>query len=67
MSTIPDHASSLDARIAAELDRFRAEGVYKQLNYLQSPQAPRVLMEGLACGSRIRPIRTPNAATATTT
>ncbi len=46
MSTIPDHASALDARITAELDRFRAEGVYKQLNYLQSPQAPRVLMEG---------------------
>ena len=46
MSAMPDHASSLDARIAAELDRFRAEGVYKQLNYLQSPQSARVLMEG---------------------
>ena len=39
-------SETIDARIAAELDRFRAEGVYKQLNYLQSPQAPRVLMEG---------------------
>ena len=46
MSTMPDHASSLDARIAAELDRFRADGVYKELNYLQSPQSARVLMEG---------------------
>lgn len=46
MSTIPEHANPLDARIAAELDRFRADGVYKQLNYLQSPQSARVLMEG---------------------
>jgi glycine C-acetyltransferase len=46
MSTIPDHAGSLDARIAAELERFRTDGVYKQLTYLQSPQAARVLMEG---------------------
>jgi glycine C-acetyltransferase len=37
---------SLDQRIIAELDRFRADGVYKQLNYLQSPQSARVLMEG---------------------
>ncbi|HEU4828174.1 MAG TPA: glycine C-acetyltransferase [Gemmatimonadales bacterium] len=46
MSAIPDHAPSLDKRIAAELERFRADGVYKQLNYLQSPQSARVLMEG---------------------
>jgi glycine C-acetyltransferase len=46
MSTIPDHASSLDQRIAGELERFRADGVYKQLNFLQGPQSARVLMEG---------------------
>ena len=38
--------SGLDRRIAAELDQFRADGVYKKLNYLESPQAPRVRMEG---------------------
>jgi glycine C-acetyltransferase len=36
----------LDARLAAELAGFRADGVYKKLNYLQSPQAARVRMEG---------------------
>ena len=46
MSTAPEHTSSLDQRIAGELERFRSDGVYKQLNYLQSPQAARVLMEG---------------------
>jgi glycine C-acetyltransferase len=29
-----------------ELAEFKKEGVYKQLNYLDSPQAPRVKMEG---------------------
>jgi glycine C-acetyltransferase len=38
--------SSLDARIEAELDQFRRDGVYKHLNYIESPQAPRVRMEG---------------------
>ena len=38
--------SGLDRRIATELDQFRADGVYKKLNYLESPQAPRVRMEG---------------------
>jgi glycine C-acetyltransferase len=38
--------TSLDDRLQAELDRFRAEGIYKQLNYLQSPQDARVEMEG---------------------
>ena len=38
--------NSLDQRIAAELEQFRAGGVYKRLNYLDSPQAPRVRMEG---------------------
>ena len=36
----------LDRFLAADLDRFRAEGVYKRLNYLESPQAARVKMEG---------------------
>ena len=39
-------SSSLDRRLGAELDAFRAGGVYKKLNYLESPQAPRVRMEG---------------------
>jgi glycine C-acetyltransferase len=37
---------SLEARLHAELAQFRADGVYKQLNYLDSPQAARVKMEG---------------------
>lgn len=36
----------LDTRLAAELDQFRADGVYKRLNYLDSPQGPRAVMEG---------------------
>jgi glycine C-acetyltransferase len=36
----------LDQRLAAELDRFRADRVYKTLNHLESPQAARVRMEG---------------------
>ncbi len=36
----------LDARLAAELEAFRREGVYKRLLYLDSPQAARVRMEG---------------------
>ncbi len=35
-------AASLDSA----LDQFRKEGVYKRLNYLESPQAARVRMEG---------------------
>lgn len=38
-------SSSLDARLSAQLDRFRRDGVYKTLNYLESPQAARVRME----------------------
>src|SRR5690242_5738220 len=37
---------SLTARLQAELDQFQRDGVYKRLNYLESPQAPRVQMEG---------------------
>ena len=36
----------LEARLRAELDQFRADGVYKQLNVLASPQGARVQMEG---------------------
>ncbi len=38
--------STLDSRLSTELERFRQEGVYKRLNYLDSPQAARVQMEG---------------------
>jgi glycine C-acetyltransferase len=37
--------SNLDARLAAQLEQFRRDGVYKTLNYLESPQAARVRME----------------------
>ena len=37
---------SFAARLATELDQFRRDGVYKRLNYLTSPQAARVRMEG---------------------
>lgn len=37
---------SLQERLTAELDAFRREGVYKRLNYLDSPQASRVTMRG---------------------
>lgn len=37
---------TLDTRIAAELDQFRRDGVYKRLNYLDSPQDAVVRMEG---------------------
>jgi len=37
---------SLAARLQTELDQFRRDGVYKRLNYLASPQGPRVRMEG---------------------
>ena len=39
-------SSSLDERLGAELAAFRADGVYKKLNFLESPQAARVRMEG---------------------
>jgi len=37
---------SLVARLEADLAQFRRDGVYKHLLYLDSPQAPRVKMEG---------------------
>lgn len=33
-------------RLNAELQRFKDDGVYKRLNHLDSPQGPRVVMEG---------------------
>lgn len=39
-------SNSLDRRIAPQLEQFIADGTYKRLNYLDSPQAPRVRMEG---------------------
>ncbi|MFQ5550648.1 MAG: glycine C-acetyltransferase [Gemmatimonadales bacterium] len=38
--------NSLDRRLDAELRDFREQGVYKTLNYLDSPQDARVVMEG---------------------
>jgi glycine C-acetyltransferase len=38
--------SGLDARLAAELDGFRRDGVYKKLNVIDSPQSAWVTMEG---------------------
>ncbi len=37
---------SLTTELAAGLDQLRRDKVYKQLNYLDSPQGPRVRMEG---------------------
>ena len=36
----------LDARLAAEIEGFRRDGVYKKLNHLDSPQSAWVTMEG---------------------
>ncbi len=38
--------ASVEQRLKDELNQFKADGVYKTLNYLDSPQAPRVVMEG---------------------
>ena len=39
-------SNALDQRIEPELEQFIQSGTYKRLNYLDSPQAPRVRMEG---------------------
>ncbi|HEY4099487.1 MAG TPA: aminotransferase class I/II-fold pyridoxal phosphate-dependent enzyme [Gemmatimonadales bacterium] len=39
-------SNALDRRVSAALDQFRRDGVYKEFLYLESPQAPRVRMEG---------------------
>jgi glycine C-acetyltransferase len=38
--------NALDHRLAADLAQFKADGIYKTLNYLDSPQGPRAVMEG---------------------
>jgi glycine C-acetyltransferase len=38
--------TAFDRRLEAELEQFIRDGVYKRLNYLDSPQAARVRMEG---------------------
>ena len=37
---------SLAARLDAELEQFKRDGVYKRLNYLEAPQAARTKMQG---------------------
>ena len=37
---------AVEQRLQDELDGFRRDGIYKRLNHLESPQAPRVTMEG---------------------
>ena len=37
---------SVEQRLESELEGFKRDGVYKRLNYLDSPQASRVIMEG---------------------
>jgi glycine C-acetyltransferase len=39
-------SSSLEERLEGELEQFIRDGVYKRLNFLASPQGPRVTMEG---------------------
>ena len=41
-----DAANPLEHRLRDQLAQFRNDGVYKQFNHLESPQAPRVRMEG---------------------
>ncbi|MES1259746.1 MAG: aminotransferase class I/II-fold pyridoxal phosphate-dependent enzyme, partial [Gemmatimonadota bacterium] len=43
MSAAPN---PLERRIRGQLEQFRHDGVYKRFNYLESPQAARVQMEG---------------------
>jgi len=38
--------TELDTRLAAEIEGFRRDGVYKKLNHLDSPQSAWVTMEG---------------------
>jgi len=37
---------SFTARLEAELEQFKQDGVYKRLNYLEAPQAARTKMQG---------------------
>ena len=38
--------NALETRLAGELEQFKRDRVYKTLNHLDSPQGPRVTMEG---------------------
>jgi glycine C-acetyltransferase len=38
--------NALDVRLSGQLEQFKQDKVYKTLNYLDSPQGPRVQMEG---------------------
>jgi glycine C-acetyltransferase len=38
--------NALERRLEGELEQFIRDGVYKRLNFLDSPQGPRVKMEG---------------------
>src|SRR4029077_16452420 len=42
----PGDRMSFTTRLAAELEQFRQDGVYKRLNYLEAPQAARTRMQG---------------------
>ncbi len=39
-------SNALERRLETELEQFIKDGVYKRLNFLDSPQGPRVRMEG---------------------
>ena len=39
-------STSFEQRLEGDLEQFIRDGVYKRLNYLDSPQGPRVRMEG---------------------
>ena len=39
-------SGTLEARLRADIEAFKRDGVYKHLNWLDSPQAARVRMEG---------------------
>ena len=36
----------LETRLTSDLEQFRRDQVYKELNYIDGPQGPRVIMEG---------------------
>ena len=38
--------NALEARVGEELEQFKRDKVYKTFNYIDSPQGPRVVMEG---------------------
>ena len=42
----PTPPTPFAASMAAEIDQLKRDRVYKRLNYLESPQGPRVRMEG---------------------